>query len=458
MQTNLWTRSRRRYFPGDPPQDCYIEKNEELAGTPLWPLDPSFHPDPIAQNIQRTAALLKKIGGHCFAGHVPLKPERKVNGLQIATRPTPLASAFVSGWLIPQEKISASQIGFYPKAGAIPPLAKTIEELKGTWLFINLGFFLTQKLIDAHNTRHPADEQLSPKAQGYLGGFFIRQGKELVGYPPHFGTCGVGVTKQGRPVLIDAVTLRGGSVWLDNTRLDWQAEDINKRLIFTPALTGKTPLGEGKINIVIFNEGTGTHPIPKIAYFKEGAIRQPAAGIVFSLEQSLFKKLNIQPTAHVRFEFEPWFDQKLWASFTTFYEGLIKFSPDGQPVFDPWLHPNAILTQETFIPNHYRREPRAVLVQTPRYFGAFVFSGRYEHSIGVSFAELVPLLKKIIGKLAPEESLQKIIGLDSGSAAKLCLIEAGKAFPLSWVAPGTRNRMGDPNGNTYSSLLLKLDH
>lgn len=450
MQTKLWTRSRRQYFPGDPPRACYIEKNSEVAGTPLWPADAAFHPDRIEQNIKKAGAVLGKTGGRVFAGHISLTPRREVgtNGLDFVTQPRPLESTFVSGCLIPHEDIRESQIGFYPNEGTIPPFSETVKNLKGSWLCTNLGYFLTQRLMDAHPSL--------PRQQGYLGGFFIRRGREFVGYPPHFGTCGVGVTKRGRPLLIDNISLKGGSAYFDRARIDWKAGDINRRLIFTPALRTDRLIGGGKVNIVVFNEGTGTHPVPQIAYIKEGAIRPPAAGILFSLEKSAFKKLNIKPNAKVRFAFEPWFDKKLWEGLSACYEGLIQFLPNGQPDFGPWLHPNAILTQETFIPNHYRREPRAVLLQTPRYFGAFVFSGRYEHSIGVSFAELVPLLKKIIRKLTPEETGQKIIGLDSGSAAKLCLIINGEIFPLNWIAPGTRNRMGDPNGNTYSSLLLNI--
>ncbi|MBI5299117.1 MAG: hypothetical protein HY877_02315 [Deltaproteobacteria bacterium] len=113
-----------------------------------------------------------------------------------------------------------------------------------------------------------------------------------------------------------------------------------------------------------------------------------------------------------------------------------------------------MLTPST--PGPYRREPRTVLVKTANFFGAFAFSGRYEYSVGISFSEMAAALKAIIKKINVGENLEQVISLDGGSGAKICLVKNGKPEALNWVAPGFRNRMGDPNGNTYSCLMLKI--
>lgn len=458
MESIHWQKVPKQYFLGDPARPCYVEKNPKISGTPLWPKDIAFHCKKIENNLKATRLLLERAGGVFISGHIPLSEERKIDPstLTLESKPKRLRSSFVSAFLLPRHAIQTSQIGFYPHQGEIPPLGKTVKNLKGTWLLTNLGFFLTQKLIDAHNKRHPKGEQLSQTAKGYLGGFFVRQEEMFIGYPPHFGTSGVGITKEGKPVLVNAVELKGGTVYFDEAKLDWKKEELGS-WIFTPSHTpAQQTIGHNRVNIVIFNEGTGTSPTPKIVYIKEGAILQPAAGVVFSIEKSLFKKLRVTEKSKVRFEFEPWFEKNLWNQLSCFYEGLLKLTPKGEPDFAPWLHPHACLTQETFIPNERRREPRAVLIETKNYFGAIAFSGRYEYSIGISFVEMPQLLPEIVRRMGVKEEIQTITGLDGGSGVKLCLVENGTIKPLNWIAPGTRNRMGDPNGNTYSALLLKL--
>jgi len=496
MKTLHWQKVEKGYFHGDPPRPCYIEKNPAISGTPLWPKDRLCHPENIHLHVKAAQLALAKKGGHLFTGHVVLNQDREVDceNLRIQTTPKRLKTTFVSGFLMPTTSILGSQLGFHFLHGEPPLLKDVVRDLKGTYLLTNLGYFLTPGLIHteeegglsyAHNVRHPSDEHLSPSDNGYLGGFFIRTADGFVGYPPHFGTAGVGITKDGKPILIDNISLKGGTVYFGNKKLNWEQGDVNPTdlstkpiAIFTPSFSNSSTrkaiknntwkdyrcsIGEGRINIVVCNIGQGLYPAPKIAYIQKGRILQPGASIVFSLKKGFFKKifpdgfetLLNNPTA-VRFQFEPWFDRKVWNNVSCFYEGLLSLPLQGDVDFGWYNHPHACLTQETFIPNHYRREPRAVLVKTPHCFGAFVFSGRYEYSLGISFKELVPILNKAIQKIAPQEMVEKIINLDGGSGVKLCLIENGEVKPLNWVAPGTRNRIGDPNGNTYSCMLLKI--
>ena len=476
----FWKKTKKQYFQKDPPKFCYIENDKKISGTPLWPKDPLFHPENLEIYLQIAKEEVQRVGGKFFSGHIPLSPTRTIKFPKdwLKNQPERLTTTFTSGFLLPATAVLESRAGFYIKEGEVPSLQETVKNMKGTWLLSNLGYFLTPKLIKeekegglatSHNSRHPVDEHLPVTNNCYLGGFFIRNNNEWVVYQWNVWMGGVGITKEGKPVLVNDCTLRGGAVWIDDKKYAWNAGDVNPEtpnnkavIIYTPSLRTKGNdwqnyrrfIGENRFNIIITNEGLGNYPQPKIAYVKAGSCLQPADAIVISLQK--YPDNIIDKNGFVRFEFEPWFDKKIWDNLACFYEGVLPLSPEGLKDFGVWQHPHACMTQETFIPNRYRREPRTVLVKTNKSFGAFAFSGRYEYSIGISFEELPLVLNKIVNHLAPDETIQQIMGLDGGSGAKLCLIKNGEVGALNWVAPGFRNRIGDPNGNTYSCLLLKI--
>ncbi|MDP2600811.1 MAG: hypothetical protein Q8P84_08800 [Deltaproteobacteria bacterium] len=465
-----WRQTEKQYFLEDPSKLCFIEENPDISGSPLWPSDSSFDAERITTNLNAAQETLKKIGGFVFARHLVLNGERELDSENLCWQenPSKLSTTFVSGFLLPRSRISASRIGFYPKEGEIPSLKESVKNLKGTWLASNLGYFITSKLIRQLNSRHPKEEHLQESDNSYLGGYFVRQKDGMIAYPPHFGTCGVGITKNGEPVLVNDVRLGGGTIEIGDQKFKWSEVDVNPKsadgkqlVVYTPSHNLET-IGKNRINVVVVNEGQGTYPAPKIAYIKDGELRQPAGAVVFSFPSSRRKSgssrdwIPASAGMTVKFEFEPWFDEKLWNSLDCFYEGLMELSLDGHHNFKDWLHPNAVLTQETFIPNPLRREPRNILIETEKYFGSFAFSGRYEHSLGISFDEIIPALKNILNQLAPKQNLKKVFSLDGGSGAKLCLVKNGEVGALNWVAPGMRNRLGDPNGNTYSCLLLNI--
>lgn len=496
MQLHHWEKTLRKYFDGDEVQLCFVESNNGTAGKPLWPKDPHFDPAPVSRNIARAETALTKIGGHIFAAHLPLRSDRKfLFSPEIClNEPQALATTFVTGVLIPRERILESRIGYYYRDGEIPPLSEIVRPCQGTWLLTNLGYFLTERLIMdydvgglvySHNTRHPKEDYLQPDDNSYLGGFFVRSNGLKVCYPPLFGTAGVAVLKNGQPKLVTSVRLGGGRFQLGPLSGTWTCEEINpadcagkKVVLYTPALENektrvaksnkdwrvyRNRIGAGRINVVVINKGTGKHPAPYIGYIREGEMIQPASGLVLSFERETFEKgcpggipFLMENRWEVRFDCDPWFDPKIWEEAECFYEGLIAFRPNGDPDFTSWYHPHAILTQETFIPNMDRREPRAVLVATKNYFGAFLFSGRYEYSIGTSFKEMGPIIHGVLKHWNIGEPPEAIVGLDSGSGAKLCWVENGELLPLFWAAPGPRNRMGDANGNSYSLLMMKV--
>ena len=418
-----WRQTEKKYFSGEPSKSCFIEENSSFSGSPLWPQDPHFDADQITANLKTADEALKNIGGFTFAKHLLLNPNRSLGPSQMewTEKPQKLATTFVSGFLLPTRMIRETKIGFYPKEGHIPSFKKIAENLKGTWLASNLGYFVTQKLIGVLNQRHNTDEYLKPQDNSYLGGFFVRKGSDFIAYPPHFGTCGVGITKKGEPILVNDVRLKGGNVWIGSKKFEWAKKDINPKnpsgklmAIYTPSNTVEK-IGMDRINVVVINEGQGSYPVPKIAYIKDGELLQPAGAVVFSFEKGTLTPHPDplpQGEREIRFEFEPWFDKKLWNNLDYFYEGLMELSLDGEHDLSDWLHPNAILTQETFVPNPLRREPRNILIETENYFGAFAFSGRYEYSIGISFKEIVPVLKNIIRQIAPHEKVQKVFNLD----------------------------------------------
>ncbi len=301
-----WKTVPKQYFLEDPVRDCFVEQDDAIAGNPIWPYDDEFSPDTIDRNITIAREMLNEMGGELFASHVRLNPNRTVDQLYYEDKPIRLETTFVSGFLIPDEAIIDSKLNFYPIDGTIPRLDKTLNTFKGTWLISNLGFFLTRKLIIdkseggleySHNSRHPADEKLPEDAMTFLGGFFVREGNRFIGYPPLFGTTGVGVTNDGKVEIIDDIEIKGGTVKLNDVEITWLKDDVNPTgdsnsnlKIYTPAY--KTPttedfsrdrkwldyrpmIGEGRINVVVVNVGTGIQPEPNVAYIKDGSIQQP---------------------------------------------------------------------------------------------------------------------------------------------------------------------------------------
>ncbi|MBT3181092.1 MAG: hypothetical protein HN337_01130 [Deltaproteobacteria bacterium] len=488
---NDWITVPKQYFLEDPIRQCFVEQDNSIAGNPIWPYDERFSPTAIDGNIEIAKEILKKMGGAFFSSHIRLNSDRKVEQLHCEKKPLRLESTFVSGFLIPEDAINDCRLNFYPIDGTIPRLDKTLNSFKGTWLMSNLGFFLTRKLIVdrddgglpySHNSRHSVDEKLPSDAMAYLGGFFVRNEDAFIGYPPLFGTIGIGTTHDGKIKIIDDIKLRGGTLTLNGVAVPWSENNVNPSSnnnsvlnLYTPAF--KTPttdgymdntlwldyhpmIGENSVNVVVINVGTGIHPTPRVAYIKEGAIQQPACGITLSFDKTFFLKnftsLNSIEAQKIGFEFEPWFDEDQWNDITSFYEGLVPLPLEGTTIPEFSRHPNAILTQESFLPNALIREPRAVFVKTENKLGVFIFSGRYEYSIGASMSEIPPLTKLILSKMDPSESIKALVGLDGGSGAKIGLMKDSKFLPLSWTAPGGRNRMGDPNGNTYSTLNIKI--
>lgn len=486
-----WQKIRKQYFKKIPAKLCYIENDTTVRGSPLWPKDSTFDSAKIARHLVKTKAILEKLGGQIFSGHIKLNSDRSLsrNSAFLLDRPERLATTFVSGFLIPTKKILDSSVGFFPSGGKIPALKKVVAAQKGTWLFTNLGYFLTKRLIVAeknggldysHNSRFPADQYLDPKDNSYLGGYLLRQRGQEIAFPPPYSTGGVGITSEGRPVLIENVKLAGGTLSLAGKKIRWTAKDVNPAVVglrplalYTPGFATpdtekaiksgdwknyKTIIGDGRVNVVVVNRGTGEYPVAKVAYVVDGALGQPASGLVLSFAKEFFaRQFKKSPQgAKIAFDCDPWFAPKLWQQLTTFYEGLMPLNPEGPQEFGPWLHPHSALTQETYIPNFKRREPRIALVQTKSGFGAVAFSGRYEFSLGISFAEMAGVITSLFQKMAPQEKIEKIMSLDGGSGAKLCLIENGKAYALNWVAPGPRNPLGDPQGNTYSGLSMRV--
>lgn len=482
MNTTHWQKVEKKYFKDDPVRPCYVESDTDRSGSPLWPRDERFHPEKISHNLELAHKELATVGGEVFYGHLKLSDDRKTFlNFELEQNPTPLESVFVSAILIPTDKITSSEIGFHLKEGSIPKLSETIKHSDQMSVVTNLGHCITRNLIIkhseggrdySHNQRHDFEESLPESMNSYLGGFFVRGQNELIAGPVLFGTAGVGVRQNGQPVLIDDIKLKGGKVQIGEASFSWTAQDVNPEIasqpvvLYTPSFNAKNSdtqnwknyekrIGENRINIVIMNQGDGSKPVPIVAYVKEGSLKQPAGAVVLSLDNSLRNQLPKQFT-DVKFEFEPWFEKNLWDDLVCFYEGLIGFHKDGSPNFDQWKHPHAILTQETYIPNPIRREPRLCFAQMKNHFGIFVFSGRYQDSIGLSYQEVFPVIQGLLKQRKINETIESIICLDSGSSVKACLVKNNDVLPLNWVAPGSRNQMGDEQGNTHSTMTFQI--
>ncbi len=488
-----WDLTPKQYCADLPARDCFVENDATVAGSPLWPEDPSFDSSRIEKNLHKIRTALAKRGGMALWGHVPLDSQRRVpQGRAFLLSPTPqrLASTFVSGVLLPKAAMTTTHMGFLPTQGTMPPLSHVTKKLPGTWLLSNLGYFVTPRLIEgpetggfpfAHNARHPAAEHLRRDDIAYLGGFVVRDSGSSAQFPPLFATGAAGVRRSGALTLIDDVAVRGGTITIGDAALAWSAQDVNPSvaddrpvILYTPSFTTdatraatqsgawesyRSFVGEDRINLILANIGTGEHPQPRIAYAVDGACLQPATAHVISIARAHFKARWPSPALNwrlmpVMMECEPWCDTATWNDCTTMYEGLM---PLHQPDFlRAWQHPHAIMAQETFLPNPLRREPRIALVETEQHVGVICCSGRYEWSIGISLQEQWPLLQSCVAAYLPGEPLLRALGLDGGSGAKLCLVQDGVPHALNWVAPGRRNKFGALADNTYSYCAMQL--
>lgn len=478
-----WKHVMCSYFSGEPARSCFVEEDPAIASKPLWPFEPRFDPACIEKNLQETRKILSPLGGQVFWGHIPLNANRGVDStISLQPQPERLASVFVSGYVMPHAQIQDSAAGYYVHNGIVPDLSDITRGFSGSWLMSNLGYFLTQKLIlppdeggfpYSHNVRHPPSEQLQATDNCYLGGFRVRDAGGDYQFPPLQQSGALAITHHGKPVLLGDTQLRGGKVHLAGRTLRWTAADVNPTdpddrdvVVYTPTFAPhhaqvrggakawqayRYGIGAGRFNVVISNRGTGTSPRPIVSYTVQGECLHPADAIVISCRAPV----KVQRGDEVQFDLEPWCEAVVFNEATCIYEGLMPIDTSGKLVFGPWQHPNSCLTQETQIPVPQRREPRSALICTDRYFGAIVFSGRYELSIGVSLMEMGPIIGAVVRRVLPAEPVRQILCLDGGSCAKICLIQDGRIKPLSWVAPGFRNRMGDPNGNTYSCFFIR---
>lgn len=489
-----WKCVPKKYFPDDPEKQCFVEEDASCAGSPLWPVDANFDPEIVTKQIQSVHQKITPHGGSAFGAHVSLKPDRSVpeGRLELQSEAQQLSTTFISGFHVPREMIQECRMGYTPSQGTIPGLSETAKTLDGTWLLTNLGYFLTRRLIVSpeegglqfsNNARLPHNQHLQPDDLMYLGGFVDRKtGAEPAGFPPLFQTAGVAIDDQSQPHLISKTELRGGSVYFDGVAVQWSAADVDLTLadqrdviVYTPRFSTsstkqaivsgrwkeyKLSIGAERINVLIINRGTGKRPEPCVAYVVDGEIVQPSAGIVLSMRRDFFlEKFKINANwkkMQVKFDFEPWFEPALWQKLQTCYQGIMDLDRLSRYGLEDWEHPNSSLTQETLIANLYRREPRSALFETKNGFGAIVFSGRYEMSLGISLIEMKAYIEKFLAIFLPNLPIERVVSLDGGSGAKICLIDQGKVQALNWAAPGSRNQMGDPNGNTYSYMAMRL--
>ncbi len=473
-----WKHVEQAYFQSDPTRACFVETDTSVAGTPLWPQGDDFNPMSVLANLEAARDFLQPTGGHVFWGNVALNHDRSVpQSIKLLQQPERLTTTFVSGFLIPKTAIQDGREGFYLRGSQIPLLSDVVGEMKGNWLMSNLGYFMTPKLINppehggatySHNVRHAKAEHLEPTDNCHLGGFLVREADRTIQYPPIFQGGAVAILKDGTPHLMSKTALQGGRVRISGHELSWTADDVNPAeigdrdvAIFNPTGTGPSSdwlthrymVGEGRFNIVVTNRGTGNCPVPVVGYAVQGECLQPAGCILISVRKPFAAKRGDD----VQFDLDPWCDPEVFNQARYIYEGLLPIGTTSHVEFGPWKHPHGMLTQETFMFNAKQREPRAMLVQTERYFGAIAFSGRYELSLGISFSEMGPIADVLVKQMLPSERLGTMLNLDGGSASKLCWIQEGRAKPLTWVAPGPRNRMGDSNGNTYSCFFIKVN-
>jgi hypothetical protein len=467
----------------------------------------------IYANCSKINARLKEAGGFVFNKHYLIPDEFSTKNVKVepAENYVSKKTVFVSGFLIPKSKLSGVSSGFFINGNKLGNLDGIADNNRNS-IVSNFGYFFTPRLVNrpdyGYNTLRPEQEHLSEQLSPFLGGFVCFKDRKRLEFPPLFGRGGIGYANN-RVIITTSWEIEKCFVFLGNAEVEFSKDAINTKdsgleaKLYTPQYTTPESLdeeakllnnpsydgwkrfsqtiGRDMVNLVIYNRGNGNVPVPEIAYARFGEIVMPSCGVVVSLNKEKFKQVfpeielangdyidkSLLDNIKINFSINPpkGISDDDWKNLEFFYSGAHPLIAEGQDYTKDYkslmqnmyknmqLHPHSLQTQETFIPNSFRREPRCVLVETKDdKIGTFVFSGRYEDSIGVNYFELAAILRDV-----HKDNLKNVFMLDSGSAVKLGYVgEDGETVPLMMPAIGDRNYIGNIKGNVYSLLFYSL--
>jgi len=499
-----------RYCNTDP-LTGYIEIPDIYTGKPLYPYLPS-HAN-IFQSVSDNLQQLQHISPQIITGSTHIKlPEERIRSVNIkdyhwVDNPSPFATTFVSWLLVPKKHIRHSKARYLIKNTSIPPLSASLLHDNTPRIYSNLGYFVTPELIYADrpkstpwafNKRYPEFSIQTPLSP-FLGFYYHDTGEKIFSTVADMDRGAVGVCKRGGIEIINSLRNYAYTISLKDMRYYLTHETINSLnqiskvpLLFTPSL--RTRMIEkqirsirdsywsgddwqeyreviqapGTYNIFVTNKGNGLHPSDVIAAIWKDAFPVVPFGYVISIPKNELR-YPIESLLNAAVEVAPHAENVDYSRYESIYTASIPMVESGVSSFSElspktimqtlgrwgFDHPNAQLSLESRNFSPIIRDAGNLLVETEHYIGNILFSGRYQHSIGVSLIDQIIILEMLNDNLI--EKFENVLMLDDGSGTKVVYSPDGRsAYPLNIPCAGFRNTIGDYDGNYYSSLQLTL--
>jgi hypothetical protein len=438
----------------------------------------------------------------------------------LVTAPERLTTTSLTIVLVRNVLARCAEMGFYFKDRTLPTLRARMEGSPFRGLAGNLGYFMTDALIEgapwSHNLRFPHFPL--PKRPSYIGFHLYRNEEQAETYGSFLGAhpAAVGVRKDGYVDIVPNLRIDRYQVLFGGpTGISVDVEAINPSfdccdaMLFTPAFKGTSeirqlieaaeasagtddrwqqcmpmiPASEGRdrVNVFVANQGNGHLPVEKVVAVWVGSAPLPSFGGLLSFDRARFRALF---GSVAQFQHE-------------FLGSVVQVIPHGtEPDLDDYVHimggfvpavadhahiyydarttqqvmrtlsrygatsPIAQCGRETKNFDLQVREPAGVLLQTGSHIGWVLFDGRHEMSIGASIIDVAAILKKLEDLNIFEGKLRQAFFVDGGSAMKAYHIVPDQPSLrldlLNRVAAGSRNGPGADADGLNLYTLLKL--
>jgi hypothetical protein len=435
-------------------------------------------------------------------------------------QPEPLTTTSISVVLVPNGPAVGAGMGFHFQGRNLPTLRARTEGAGFQGLVGNLGYFMTEALIQgyrwSHNERFP--DFPVPRMPSYIGFhlFHDEPTGELFssfqgGYPGVVGICHDGTVEILPRVAVDKyeVAFEGRKpVRFAVDSID-TVEPVADVMLFTRGFRGteeiqglialaETSAGRDKrwqtckpmipvavhgdrVNLFVANRGNGRVPVERVVSVWEGAAPLPSFGAVLSFGRACFESLfgGVEKFrvdyAGQRVRVLPTGGDVDVAAYAQMMGGLVPAVVDGVHVYGVGGTIGAVMKaltrqdatspitqsgQETRNFDPRIREPAGVLVQTERRVGWVLFDGRHELSIGASVVDVAILLRKLEDEGVLGGRIQQAVFVDGGSAMKAYYVRSGygrlRLDLLNRVAAGSRNGPGSDPDGRNLYAVLRL--
>jgi hypothetical protein len=501
-----------------------FQRRDCQGGNPLHPIpgNDSFEEELAARLQEFRNSYPAVIAGRHFT-KMPCwnqDPLPKANDYVLVNAPQRLTTTSVTIVLVPNEPARSAEMGFYFKGRSLPALRARMEGSPFQGLVGNLGYFMTDALIEgapwSHNLRYP--QFPLPKMPSYIGFHLHRDGEQGEAYGSFQGAhpAAVGVRRDGSVGILAGLSIDRYQVMFGGPkgiRVDVEAINpsapIADVVLFTPAFQGTTEIRQSiqaaeasagtddgwqqckpmipasesrdRVNIFIASKGNGQVPVEKVVALWDGPSPLPSFGGLLSFDRTAFESLfgsvvqfqkdfvgsSVQVIPHGTHPDLDDYVQIMGGFVPAIVDHAHIYYDAGtaRRVMKALTHygatsPIAQCGRETKNFDLQVREPAAVLLQTKSHIGWVLFDGRHEMSIGASIVDVAAILKKLEDANKFEASVQHAFFVDGGSAMKAYHVRPGQPAVsldlLNRVAAGSRNGPGADTEGLNLYTLLKL--